>query len=72
MPKHFMPDLTFLGMIPPQRNPLSCVDDPLDQFFPFLQATIAPPAVRNMYKSIAIQYVFAVTLWVVLTFVSYW
>ena len=25
-----------------------------------------------MYKSIAIQYVFAVTLWVLITFVGYW
>ena len=37
-----------------------------------LQATIRPPAVKNMYRSIVIQYTFAVTLWVAITFVGYW
>jgi hypothetical protein len=37
-----------------------------------LQATIRPPAVRNMYKAIWLVYIFAVSLWAAITFVGYW
>ena len=37
-----------------------------------VQATIRAPAVRNMYRSICIQYMFAVTLWMSITFIPYW
>lgn len=39
---------------------------------PEIQATVRAPAVRNMRKTITLYYIFAMSLWIVLTFVGYW
>lgn len=37
-----------------------------------IQATVKAPTVRNMRKAISLYYIFAMSLWIILTYVGYW
>ena len=39
---------------------------------PEIQATVRAPAVRNMRKAVTYYYIFAMSLWIILTYIGYW
>ena len=37
-----------------------------------IQATVKSPAIRNMRKAISLYFIFAMSLWIVVTYIGYW